>query len=121
MAPEQALGEPNVDGRSDVYAIGVLGYAMLSGQVPFAGDPVTITARQLRGEARPLAAAAPDAPAALVETIERCLAADADARWPSARALHDALTRERPARPALAAWAERLAARLRRHLRRFAR
>ena len=121
MAPEQALGEPNVDGRSDVYAIGVLGYAMLSGQVPFAGDPVTITARQLRGEARPLAAAAPDAPAALVETIERCLAADAEARWPSARALHDALTRERPARPALAAWAERLAARLRRHLRRFAR
>jgi serine/threonine-protein kinase len=92
MSPEQALGEPNVDGRSDLYAVGVLGYAMLSGTVPFDGrDPFAVTARRLSGDAPPLRALAPGAPAELVAAIERCLAADAGSRWTSARELHDAL------------------------------
>ncbi|MFL5578711.1 MAG: serine/threonine-protein kinase [Gemmatimonadaceae bacterium] len=109
MSPEQALGEPNVDGRSDLYAVGVLGYAMLSGTVPFDGrDPFAVTARRLSGDAPPLRALAPDAPADLVAAIERCLAADAESRWTSARELHDALTGARPPRRPPSALTRRL-------------
>jgi serine/threonine-protein kinase len=100
MSPEQALGEPNVDGRSDLYAIGVLGYAMLAGSLPFAGrDPFAVAAKRLSGDAHPLASLAPEAPRSLVQAIERCLAPDAEARWKSALELHDALTGAAPLRP----------------------
>ena len=99
MSPEQALGDPTVDGRTDVYAIGVLGYAMLAGTLPFAGrDPMAVAARRLGGAARPLADLAPEAPAWLVETIECCMEPDAEQRWPNAHALHDALTNARSPR-----------------------
>ena len=96
MSPEQALGDPNVDGRTDVYAIGVLGYAMLAGALPFAGrDPMAVAARRLGGSARPLGDLAREAPDWLVAAIECCMEPDAERRWPSALALHDALTNAR--------------------------
>ena len=93
MSPEQAAGEFDIDGRSDVYSLGVLGYLMLSGQLPYTGDSIQeISARRSERRHRPLRALAPDAPRDLVEAIERCLQPDPDERFRYARELHAALT-----------------------------
>ena len=93
MSPEQAAGEVDIDGRSDIYSIGVLGYLMLSGQLPYGGDSVQqISARRTEARHRPLRLVAPDAPRDLVEAIERCLQPAPDDRFRHARELHAALT-----------------------------
>jgi serine/threonine protein kinase len=98
MSPEQAAGEFDIDGRSDIYSLGVLGYLMLSGQLPYTGDTIAqIAARRSEARHRPLRQAAPDAPPDLVEAIERCLKPEPDDRFRHARELHAALTtRETP-------------------------
>jgi serine/threonine protein kinase len=93
MSPEQAAGELDLDGRSDLYSLGVLGYLMLSGVLPFTADTVTqLAAKHATGTHVPLAALAPGAPADVVDAIERCLAKEPEARWRTARELHAALT-----------------------------
>ena len=103
MSPEQAAGEFDIDGRSDIYSLGVLGYLMLSGQLPYSGDTVQqISERRHEGRHRPLRLAVPDAPRDLVEAIERCLMPEPDDRWRHARELHAALTaRQTPGSRAL--------------------
>jgi serine/threonine-protein kinase len=92
MAPEQLAGDADTGGCADVYALGVLGYLMLAGALPFTGRTVQeIVAGHLAGTPLPLARLAPDAPADLVATIERCLSKDPLDRWPSADALREAL------------------------------
>jgi serine/threonine-protein kinase len=92
MSPEQLFGEPDLDGRSDLYGLGVLGYLMLAGRLPFVARNVQeLTARQLGGEMTPLAVAAPGTPADLAAAIERCLHGEAQARWRNARELAEAL------------------------------
>jgi serine/threonine-protein kinase len=91
MSPEQALGEP-VDGRSDLYALGVLGYFAISGRLPFQGDTATaVLARQVTETPRPLAQIADGAPRRLVQLVEQCLAKDREARPPNAAAVADRL------------------------------
>ena len=93
MSPEQAAGEVDIDGRSDIYSLGVLGYLMLSGQLPYVGDTVQqISERRTEARHRPLRVVAPDAPQDLIEAIERCLQPQPDDRWRHARELHAALT-----------------------------
>ena len=93
MSPEQAAGEFDIDGRSDIYSLGVLGYLMLSGQLPYAGDTVRqISERRAERRHTPLRLVAPDAPSDLVEAIERCLMPAPDDRFRHARELHAALT-----------------------------
>ena len=93
MSPEQAAGELDLDGRSDLYALGVLGYAMLSGTLPFDGASVeAIVAKHLTEQPAPLDTAARHAPCDLVAAIERCLAKERAARWRHGRDLHEALT-----------------------------
>jgi serine/threonine-protein kinase len=92
-SPEQADAEVDIDGRSDIYSLGVLGYLMLSGQLPYTGDSVQqIAARRTEARHRPLRLAAPDAPRDLVEAIERCLMPQPDDRFRHARELYAALT-----------------------------
>jgi serine/threonine-protein kinase len=71
MSPEQALGEP-VDGRSDLYSLGVVGYYALSGRLPFAGATVTALIGQQISQTPP-PFDAHGAPPQLVSAIERCL------------------------------------------------
>jgi serine/threonine-protein kinase len=91
MSPEQASGEA-VDGRSDLYALGVVGYYMLSGRVPHAGPTVAATlAKQITQAAAPLSSVAPAVPAPLAHAIDRCLAKDPAARFEGGEQLADAL------------------------------
>jgi serine/threonine-protein kinase len=92
MAPEQLLGDPDLDGRSDLYALGALGYLMLTGSTPFAGPSGQLVAsRVLTMLPPPLAERAPWVPADLARTITRCLEKRPEERWRHARDLHDAL------------------------------
>jgi serine/threonine-protein kinase len=120
MSPEQVAGELDVDGRSDIYALGVLGYAMLSGRLPFDGRSFAeIAARQIAQSPAPLASLTPSAPAALVEAIERCLRKDPSARWRYGRDLYEALARVRhhaSVRSRLSSLVSRVRARLRARL-----
>jgi predicted permease len=94
MAPEQAFGEPELDPRSELYSLGVLGFLLLGGQLPFAAtSPTERLIEQRRGVGDRLRVAAPDAPDDLVAAIDRCLAYEPEARWRRARDLRDALVR----------------------------
>ena len=95
MSPEQAAGDHEIDGRSDLYSLGVLGYALLSGTLPFRGSSfLEIAAQHGAAPPPPLAERAPSVPAGVVRVIMRCLAKNPEERWANGRTLRDALVRE---------------------------
>ncbi|MEV5763317.1 protein kinase [Micromonospora sp. NPDC052213] len=84
ISPEQATGGVATS-ASDVYALGVVAYQCLAGRRPFEGDnPLEIAMRHVREAPRPLPA---DIPPQVRAVVERALAKDPAARWPSAAAL----------------------------------
>lgn len=92
MAPEQMFGEPELDARSEIYSLGVLGFLLLGGRLPFdATSPTERLTQQRKGPVVSLSTCAPDAPKDLVRAIERCLAYDAEQRWRRARDFRDSL------------------------------
>src|SRR3954469_7768653 len=85
MSPEQAAGQSNIDPRSDLYAVGVLGYEMLSGNPPFTGlTPQAILASQVTRAPTQLDHIQADIPAPLAEVIMRSLEKGPEQRWSSA-------------------------------------
>ncbi len=94
MSPEQATGERDVDGRSDIYALGIVGYLLVAGRLPFeATTTPALLMKQVSETPAPLRTVRPDTPSALVEILERCLHKRPQDRWPSALQLRDALRR----------------------------
>lgn len=84
ISPEQAAGAVATP-ASDVYALGVVAYQCLAGRRPFEGDnPLEIAMRHVRETPRPLPG---DIPPPVRALVERALAKDPAARWPSAAAL----------------------------------
>jgi len=101
MSPEQAAGEP-VDGRSDLYALGVVGYLAVSGRLPFeASNLPALLVRQATEAAPAVQHAAPGLPPALAAVINRCLAYDPADRFTDGEAVAAALAPTPDARPAL--------------------
>lgn len=93
MSPEQAAGEP-IDGRADLYALGVVGFYALTGRLPFDGsESASVLAQHLAKPAPDVRTLAPDVPAALATAIARCLAKRPADRYPTGEALADALGR----------------------------
>ncbi|HEY7850751.1 MAG TPA: serine/threonine-protein kinase, partial [Ktedonobacterales bacterium] len=91
MAPEQIRGE-RVGPAADIYALGVVSYAALTGRSPFGGGPTAqVLGRQLHDPPPPLRIARPDAPPRLEEVIFWGLAKDAADRPASAGAFAQAL------------------------------
>ena len=91
MSPEQIRGKP-LDGRSDVYALGVLAFELFSGQLPFPGKSAqeTMIAR-LRGHPVKLRQVKPDFPAKVEAVIHQALAMDAAQRFGSMEEMARAL------------------------------
>lgn len=92
MSPEQASGRSDIDGRSDLYSLGVMGYAMLAGRLPFEGKTAAdVLTQHLTREPAPLRSLAPAVSDSTAQAIERCLEKDPAARWQDARSLKLAL------------------------------
>src|SRR5438477_1163487 len=88
MAPEQAAGMAAVDARTDLYAVGVMAYEMLTGQTPFTGTtPQAILAAHVTQMPPPIAARRPDLAAPFASAVMRCLEKEPAARWRSAEEL----------------------------------
>ena len=92
MSPEQALGEREVDGRSDLYSLAVVGYHMLAGDTPFkAVNTPAMLVKHVSERPRPIRERRPEVPAYLAVAIDRALAKRPEDRWSDAAEFRDAL------------------------------
>ncbi|MBI3981393.1 MAG: protein kinase [Gemmatimonadetes bacterium] len=88
MAPEQAVADPHVDHRADIYAVGILAYEMVCGRLPFsAGTPQALLAAHVTEAPEPATRHRTTVPEALNALIMRCLEKKAADRWQRAEEL----------------------------------
>lgn len=91
ISPEQAVGEP-VDGRSDIYSLGVCGFFALTGRLPFDGPtPEAIVHGHLTRPAPSIASAVSIVPPRLAAAVEKCLAKDPILRYRNAESFAEAI------------------------------
>ena len=99
MSPEQASGDA-VDGRSDLYSLGLVAWFALTGRTAVTGENTQkVLVKQLTETLPPLATARPDLPAALTAAVDRCVAKEPTARFADANALVEALEQAQQAAP----------------------
>ncbi|MHC4103313.1 MAG: protein kinase domain-containing protein [Planctomycetota bacterium] len=85
MSPEQARGDSDIDGRSDIYSLGIVFYQMVTGKVPFTGNSeFAILEKQIREPPVPPSVLAHSLPATYEEIILKCIAKDRANRYPTA-------------------------------------
>ena len=88
MAPEQAAADPHIDHRADIYALGAMGYELLTGRPPFVGNsPQQVLAMHVTEPAQPVTQLRPTLPPVLGDAIMRCLAKRPADRWQTASEL----------------------------------
>ena len=99
MSPEQAASGP-IDGRSDIYALGVVGYLAVSGRLPFeASNLPALLVRQATEAASSVVRVAPGLPPSLAAAIDRCLARNPAERFADGEAMAAALAPSSDTRP----------------------
>jgi predicted Ser/Thr protein kinase len=92
MSPEQAMGEP-IDGRSDLYALGVIGFKALTGRLPFTAEaPGAVLVMHATQRAPRVLEAAADVSPSVARVIDRCLEKAPGDRYATGEALAEALT-----------------------------
>ncbi len=92
MSPEQARGEATIDLRSDVWAMGVILYELLTGRLPYEGPNYNAVMMRIATEGHvPLLDALPSLDPVLASVVERALARTARERYPTARSMREAL------------------------------
>jgi len=92
MSPEQLRSSRDVDGRADIWSLGVILYELIAGVQPFLGTSLTqITIRVVQEEPTALRELRPDVPPALADAIHRCLAKQRDQRFGSVAELAHAI------------------------------
>src|SRR5437763_1128205 len=92
MSPEQAAGDREIDGRADIYTLGVVSYQMLAGELPFQAPTVPgILMKHITERAPLVTERCNDCPDDLAACVMRSLEKDPEDRWPTADALRRAL------------------------------
>jgi len=108
MSPEQAMGEREIDGRSDLYSLGVVGYHMLTGELPFqAANTPSMLMKHISDRARPIRELRPDIAPGLEHGIERAMEKKPEQRWPDASAFREAIANDTPRARAVSEPAQR--------------
>ncbi len=92
MSPEQAAGSADIDGRTDVYAMGVVLYELVSGRVPFDSDSLAeVLSSVIHERPKSIRELVPDVPEKLEFVIETAMAKDREHRFVDARAMRTSL------------------------------
>jgi serine/threonine-protein kinase len=92
MAPEQAAADPMIDARADIYALGIVGYELLTGRTPFAGlNPQQTLSAHVTTAPVPVSQQRPQLPPGLATIIMRAIEKRPADRWQSAEDMHDAM------------------------------
>ena len=100
ISPEQAVGDPDLDHRADIYSFGVMAYEMLCGHPPFAGRSAQmVMAAHANQRPEPIAKSRSDTPTALAQVVMKCLEKAPLHRPQSATEIVDALRDPRTSGP----------------------